>query len=115
MPPLDATTAKWVEICDSWKNQAAASEVAWKKIAADNTTIATMEAANRARVVAQRTAAIIGKLTRREHDLELENRILKAELQQAKALHASEMRQLQNLHAAELLHSQMQVPVEVSQ
>jgi hypothetical protein len=89
--PPDPVTAKWLEIIDNWK-----------KIAADGVSVAVMEAANRANVVAQKTAAVIGKLTMRQHELEIEIKILKAELRMAAETHASEMRQAAALRASEI-------------
>lgn len=90
-PPEDPTTTAWIKIIEDWK-----------KIAADGVSVAVMEAATRANVVAQKTASTIGKLTMRQHELEIEVKILKAELRVAGETHAAEMRQAVALHASEM-------------
>lgn len=91
----------WQQHAQNWQqiaNDASASREIWKKIADSRENPVT----------SARKAAELGKLSRRIHELEMELKIEKVELSEAKARHASEIACLKTLHDADLLKTDME-------
>lgn len=103
-----SNVVSWQQLAQGWEQTARsymASVETWKKIADDRANNATMQAANRAGVVAQKTAAALATFAKRQQELELELTIAKAELRNAEQRHASEVRTAKMIHDAEMRHA----------